>query len=345
MSLIISTLRVGTFIINTTELENKLEMQENNNREENKPQSEFPLDKILKRLEVLKNVILLDDADDIEYNAKKLKQFDFQSDINEILGYLTNKEYSSAIAKIQSFITENNQLLVWEDPEIEALKLEIESLENQLNSLDNEKVELDKLISEFQNRHTNELGEIILGILKLRKVIFKDDEEKYKEAEQDQKEYQEQFEAEKEKVLHEITEDEKKELKKNYRKASMLCHPDKFINESPEIQNLANEIFRDLNEANGQNDLKRVNEILKNLENGILVRTKGAEIDDKKVLNTTIMQLRGKAQRLKEEIEYIKGSETYQTIVDIEDFDEYFSSLKEKLQSELTELQLKIESE
>ena len=261
------------------------------------------------------------------------------------MGCLSNKEYSSAIAKIQSFITENNQLLVWEDPEIEALKLEIESLENQLNSLDNEKVELDKLISEFQNRHTNELGEIILEILKLRKVLFKDDEEKYEEAEQDEKEYQEQFEAEKEKVLHDITEDEKKELKKNYRKASMLCHPDRFINESSEIQNLANEIFRDLNEANGQNDLKRVNEILKNLENGILVRTKGAEIDDKKVLNATIMQLRDKAQRLKEEIDYIKGSETYQTIVEIEDFDEYFSSLKEKLQSELTELQLKIESE
>ena len=320
-------------------------MQEDINKDENKLESEFPLDKILKRLEVLKNVILLDDADDIGYNAGKLRQFDFNSDINEILTCLLNNEYSSAISKIQSFISENNQLLVWKDPEIEALKLEIESLENQLNSLDNEKVDLDKLISEFQNRHTNELGEIILEILKLRKFIFKGDEEKYEEAEQDEREYKEQFEAEKEKILHELSDDDKKELKKNYRKGSMLCHPDKFINEPQEIQNLANEIFRDLNEANEQNDLKRVNEILENLENGILVRTKGAEIDDKKILNATIMQLRDKVQKLKEEIEFIKESETYQTIVEIEDYDEYFSTLKEKLQLELTELQLNIESQ
>lgn len=315
------------------------------NKEEAKPKLEFPLDKILKRLEVLKNVILLDDADDIEYNTNKLRQFDFHLDINEILTCLSNNEYSSAISKIQAFISENNQLLVWEDPEIEALKLEIESLENQLSSLDNEKVELDKLIAEFQNRHTNELGEIILEILKLRKFIFKDDKAKYEEAEQDEREYQEQFEAEKEKILHELNDYDKKELKKNYRKASILCHPDKFINESQEIQDLANEIFRDLNEANEQNDLKRVNEILENLENGILVRSKGKEIDDKKVLNATIMQLRDKARKLKEEIEFIKDSETYQTIIEIEDYDQYFSTLKEKLQLELTELQLKIESE
>ena len=44
-------------------------------------------------------VILLDDADDIEYNAGKLRQFDFNSDINEILTCLSNNEYSSRTLK------------------------------------------------------------------------------------------------------------------------------------------------------------------------------------------------------------------------------------------------------
>ena len=194
-------------------------------------ENNLPLDKIIKRLEVLKNVILLNDVDDIEYNVNKLKEFDINSDIKEIIDFIVTKDYSSAISKIQSFISNNNQLLVWKDPEIEVLKIEIDSLENLLNSLDNELVELEKVISEFQNIHTKELGEIILEILKLRKIIFKNDQEKFEEAEQDEQEYQEQFDAEKKKVIRELSEDQKKELKKNYRKASTLCHPDKFINE------------------------------------------------------------------------------------------------------------------
>lgn len=306
-------------------------------------ENNLPLDRIIKRLEVLKNVILLNDIDDIEYNVNKLKEFDINSDIKEIIDFIVTKDYSSAISKIQSFISDNNQLLVWKDPEIEVLKIEIDSLENLLNSLDNELVELEKVISEFQNIHTKELGEIILEILKLRKIIFKNDQEKFEEAEQDEQEYQEQFDAESKKVIHELSEDQKKELKKNYRKASTLCHPDKFINEPPEIQNLANEIFMELNEANEQNDLKRANEILENLKNGILIRTEGNKIEDKKILESTILQLKNKVKTLEKQISDIKDSEEYATIEEIEDFDEYFSSLKIKLQDELSELQNKIE--
>ena len=101
----------------------------------------------------------------------------------------------------------------------------------------------------------------------------------------------------------------------------------------------------DLNEANEQNDLKRANEILENLKNGILLRTEGDKIDDKKILESTILQLKNKVKTLEEQISDIKDSEEFATIEEIEDFDEYFSALKEKLQLELSELQLKIESE
>tara|TARA_R110001632_G_scaffold46161_1_gene117360 strand:+ start:182 stop:1558 length:1377 start_codon:yes stop_codon:yes gene_type:complete len=311
--------------------------------EDTKSDIDFPLDKILKRLEILKNFILLEDIEDIQSATKKLKQYEFHSDLNEILELLRKEEFSSAITKIQEFILKHNQLLIWIDPEIAALNLEIKNLENQLNAFDNEKVELKKLLSEFQHKHTNELGKIILEILKLRKLVFKDDAEKFEEAKQDEEEYQEHVDEEKEKVINEITREEKSELKKNYRKASMLCHSDKFVNQPLEIQKLAEEIFKDLNEANSQNDLKRVSEILGNLQNGILVRTKGVHIDDKKILKATIMQLKNKAKKLKGEILIIKESETYNTVMNIEDFDEYFSSLKEKLQAELLELKLKID--
>jgi hypothetical protein len=118
----------------------------------------------------------------------------------------------------------------------------------------------------------------------------------------------------------------------------MLCHPDKFINEPLEIQKLSNEIFKDLLEANEQNDLNRVNEILSNLEKGILVRKEGEKIDDTKILQATILQLTYKLKVLKIEIEEIKKSETYSTISEIEILSEYFAGLKLKLETELLHL-------
>jgi len=40
----------------------------------------------------------------------------------------------------------------------------------------------------------------------------------------------------------------------------------------------------------------------------------------------------------------MKESESYKTVVEIKDFDVYFTNLKEKLQGELLELQIKIET-
>ena len=141
----------------------------------------FPLNKIIKRLEILKNYILLEDIEELNKESSKLKEYDFNSDLEDIIEDIRKEELGSAINKIQIFISKNQQLSIWTDPEIAALKLEIKNLENQLNGFDNEKIELEKLLSEFQHRHTIELGEIILDILKLRKLKFKSDKTKYQE--------------------------------------------------------------------------------------------------------------------------------------------------------------------
>ena len=47
------------------------------------------------------------------------------------------------------------------------------------------------------------------------------------------------------------------------------------------------------------------------------------------------MQLKDKAKKLKEEIINIKQSDTYKTVDEIEDLDEYFNTTKDKLQKEL----------
>jgi hypothetical protein len=302
----------------------------------------FPLSKIIKRLEILKNYILLEDIEELSREIAKLQEYNYNSDLHSILEFVEKEEFASAINEIQNFISKNQQLSIWIDPEISALKLEIKILENQLNSFDNEKIELEKVLSDFQRRHTIELGQIILDILRLRKLKFKSDKAKFDEAENDEKQYREQVDAEKEKDVLEITAEQKLELKKKYRKATVLCHPDKFANESIEIQKQAEDIFKELNEANEKNDVQRVSEILSNLEKGILSTIKGDRLTDIDKLRATIERLRVKVKTIETQIVTIKQSEAFIIINKLNDWDDYFNITKEKLQRELEELRLEV---
>lgn len=301
----------------------------------------FPLNKIIKRLEILKNYILLEDIEELNKETSKLKEYDFNSDLQEIIDDIREEEFASAINKIQNFISKNQQLSIWTDLEIAALKLEIKNLENQLNGYDNEKIELEKLLSEFQHRHTIELGEIILDILKLRKLKFKSDKTKYEEAENDERQYREQVDTEKQKDIFELTDEQKLQLKKKFRKATVLCHPDKVADEFKEA---AQRIFVELKQAYDANDLKKVSEILEDLEKGNFFKTKSETVQEKDVLKAAIAKLKRQIKILETEIITIKESDTYKTIISIEDWDDYFHRTKEKLQRELEELQLEIEA-
>ena len=301
----------------------------------------FPLNKIIKRLEILKNYILLEDIEELNKESSKLKEYDFNSDLEDIIEDIRKEELGSAINKIQIFISKNQQLSIWTDPEIAALKLEIKNLENQLNGFDNEKIELEKLLSEFQHRHTIELGEIILDILKLRKLKFKSDKTKYQEAENDERQYREQVDNEKEKEIFVLTDEQKLELKKKFRKATVLCHPDKVADEFKEA---AQRIFIELKHAYDANDLKKVSEILDELEKGNFFKTKSETVQEKDLLKAAIAKLKRQIKILETEIIAIKESETFKTIISIENWDDYFKRTKEKLQRELEELQLEIEA-
>jgi hypothetical protein len=300
----------------------------------------FPLNKIIKRLEILKNYILLEDIEEINKESSKLQEYDFNSDLKVIIDDVRNEEFASAINKIQNFISKNQQLSIWTDPEIAALKLEIKNLENQLNGYDNEKIELEKLLSEFQHRHTIELGDLILDILKLRKLKFKADKTKYEEAEDDERQYREQVDIEKEKKIFDLTDDQKLELKKKFRKASVLCHPDKLADE---FMDAAKGIFIDLKHAYDANDLKKVDKILDALEKGNFFKTKSETVQEKDLLKIAITQLKRQIIILETEIITIKESETFKTIMSLEDWDDYFQRTKEKLQRELDELTQEIE--
>lgn len=226
----------------------------------------------------------------------------------------------------------------FQDREIEELKTELRNLETVHGELTNEQLELEKLLSEFQHRHTLELGEIILELLKLRKIKFKDDKVRYEETENDERQYREQVKVEKTKDVYELTEEQKTELKKKFREATFLCHPDKV---SDEFKAIAETIFIELKTAYELNDLSRVTDILNDLKKGGFT-SRSETVSEKDLLITAITKLQRQVDLLRTQITEIRESNTYTTIVDIDNWNEYFNRIKKDLQQELEDLRSEI---
>ncbi len=289
---------------------------------------------LLNKLLILKSFILLEDAEGIDIAISRLKSENNEIAIN-IINLISKNQYENVIEIINDYNAKNSQIHLWIDEEIQSMHYELKELEFKYENLDSELIELHKYISDFEHRHSVELGELILKILEYRKLKFKQNTSKYQEAEKDYEHYKEQFKKEKEKVLYNLTEDEKKELKKKFRKASILCHPDKV---SDELKEIAQTIFIELKIAYESNDLQKVSEILQNLETGNLFKSKSQTISEKDKIKTLIMELRRKITEVENEINSIKESETFINISSIDNWDDYFRKTKEILQTELNNL-------
>jgi len=306
------------------------------NYKEEKP---FPIDVIIKRYQIIKNYIQLEEYDELKKEILKLQDYKHDKSVLTLWNSIISNDFITALNEIEEFSKQHQAVAIFNDPEIFTLRLEVRILENKLNAFDNEKIELEKTLSDFHHAHTIELGHIILEILKLRKLKFAHDKDKSKEAENDFKEFNEDFEKEKTKSSFTLTDEEKVELKKKFRKATFLCHPDKV---NDELKEVAQRIFIDLKNANEANDLKKVSDILSDLEAGNFFKHKSETITEKDKLKAYITKLKIQLRQVEEEIHSIVKSETYQLVISITDWTAYFNNLKEKLKKELVELENQI---
>ena len=122
------------------------------------------LSKIIKRIELIKNLIALEEEETIAEQTIKLEEYQSNEKVKELISLLKQKSYGQAIKQIEIFINFHQQITFWIDPEIDALKLEIKSLEVEINSLSDEKADLEKIVHEFGIRHNQELGKLIIKI-------------------------------------------------------------------------------------------------------------------------------------------------------------------------------------
>ena len=289
---------------------------------------------ITKRLLLIKNLIALEDEEDLIAQINKLQNLEINEDIQDIINHLHKKLYSKAIVEIDKYINFHNQIAFYIDPEIQALRFEAKSLEKSIQELSNEKAELDKLIHDFSVRHNRELGELILRILQYRKEKSKDTLQQ-KEAEKDYEDFHTNYHAIRSEIVSILNKEEEQEIKEKYRKASKLCHPD-VVDEGQ--KDLAHKIFTELNLAYRKNDLQRVTEILEELLQGISFTSKADNANKKSILKAELERLRNRIMEISAEIAVIKTSATFIKIQGINNWDEYFKDTKEKLQEQLNQL-------
>ena len=294
------------------------------------------INSIIKRLEIIKNNIALEETEEIERHIVKLEAESNNQEVVSIINNLRNKQYSIAINKINKFLQSQMQVSLYQDTEIVALKLEIKALEDLFSVLANEKADIEKTIEDFLYQYHLHLGELILEALKLKKEKLKKQqkEREYTKAEQEEKEYEEQFKntQKKEKNHKNITPEEKEELKKKYRKASTMCHPDKV---SEDLKAKAQEIFVELNNAYQNNDIKKVSEILIKLENNNFFTLQSDSLSNKDKLKEAICILQEKIDIIKQDIVDIKMKDLYKEIISIANKDEYFKVKKTQLKIEI----------
>tara|TARA_Y100000815_G_scaffold45616_2_gene37511 strand:- start:1777 stop:2700 length:924 start_codon:yes stop_codon:yes gene_type:complete len=298
----------------------------------------------LKRLKLIEQLILLEEFDQIENQVNKLKKsIENQQLILELETLVKNKSYSSLIEIIQSSIKNKSNVVEFENPTLKALKIELKQLEFELNDKNNELAELEKIIHNFDLRQNKEFGNILEQILRLKKEKLEKEKninpkkkKDYEEAKFEYEEFHQQFENSKKEDLIELTDKQKKELKKLYREASKLCHPD-IVAEKLKIQ--AEEIFKKLSKAYEENNIEEVKKIYDTLMNGQFNLKKSDTINETELLKLEVSKLRALIDEINKKIDDLKHTESYKLISQIDDLDKYFVKTKKDLLEELKYLQ------
>ena len=99
--------------------------------------------------------------------------------------------------------------------------------------------------------------------------------------------------------------------------------------------------MQSLNDAYSKKNIEQVKKILLSLENGTTFKTVSSDIEDKELLLNKIKEFEQNISDLKDEIETLKDDDTFTTILQLDNWDEYFEELK----NELTEQKANLEKE
>ena len=230
---------------------------------------------------------------------------------------------------------------------VDEAKRKVNELEEELERLDEFSDAYDELYNQYDDLK-KKLSQEEQDFIEKRKeakqakeALDKDPiNAEYEEAKEDVKAFKDKYDEVITEDVYVLDKEMQQELKAAYRKACRLCHPDTV---SDELQEKAHEIMSELNIAKKRNDVVRVKEILYSLQTGGGLDLSSDSIYDKDLLKTKITSTKKKIDALEVEVNELEQSDTYKTILEINDKDKYFEDLKASLKEEAERLELELE--
>jgi DnaJ-domain-containing protein 1 len=317
------------------------------------------MNKPIKRLEIIKNAIELEDDDIVLSQLIQLKKEPLDDGLDAIVQALEQRRYADAITAITVWLQNQRALTTWQDPQISASKLELKMLESELQDLIDRRNARIQRLDEFNDLYLTRLGPLMTEILRLRKVLAEKmlrrqlrdgsrsepvTEESARQADaasQDYESYRQRHqEAQRHQAAQErLAESDRHELKRLWRQASKLCHPDLV---DDEMKAEATTLMVRLNQARQRGDLATVRTILARLMQGQQPMMASVRLNDLEPLRQRITEIRQQIRALNLELLGLEKESAWQLVTTLRDPEGYFEQQEKAMSNTIRTLEKQI---
>ncbi|AHK18855.1 DNA repair protein [Yersinia similis] len=127
--------------------------------------------KLIKRLEIIKSGIELEDDDIIRHQLPYLKDETQDPVLVFIVMALEQRKFTQALDAISTWLGSKQGVTQWQDIELAACKLELKAMEEQLSELIDKRNERIQLLDDFNDLYLVRLGPLMKQILNLRRQL------------------------------------------------------------------------------------------------------------------------------------------------------------------------------
>ena len=320
---------------------------------------------LIKRLEIIRAAMSLADealiAQQLPALQAALAQMDAATSTHaalaEIIHLLQGRHYPEAVARIGAFLSTQTALVGYLDEQLVALRFELAGLEREITAKTLERDEMQEKLEHFNRAFFAQCGAPLQQIFRLREAIARLELEKKRRAStEDEALYQAFAEAQAARQAFEedrrqseeaqaaeppaakLDADEEDRLKKTYRRACHLCHPDRV---AAEFKAQAEALFKELGAAYKRKDVVAVERFLAQLQRGVFTAASEA-LTDREALQARIRELRASIDALNAEIAAIAADEMWALLQEFADeaaLQEYLDEQRALLLAELEVLQ------
>ncbi|MFJ3458166.1 DNA repair protein [Scandinavium goeteborgense] len=317
------------------------------------------MNKPIKRLEIIKNAIELEDDEIVHGQLVQLKKEPLDEGMKAIVQALEARRYADAIAAITVWLQNQRALTTWQDPRISASKLELKTLEAELQALLDRRTARIQRLDEFNELYMTRLGPLMTEILRLRKVLAEKmlrrqlregsrsepvAEESARQADAASQDYESYRQRHQEAQRHQaaqqrLAESDRHELKRLWRQASKLCHPD-LVDDSLKAE--ATTLMVRLNQARQRGDLATVRSILTRLMQGQQPMLASSRLNDLEPLRQKIAEIRLQIRTLILELSGLEKEGAWQLVTTLRDQEGYFQQQEKAMSNTVRTLEKQI---